>query len=94
MVGTILKLTKHAEIKLQQRGIPINLIKKVVTKPEMILRDNFDTTLVHFIGKIENKFLRIIGRWQDKNTLLIITAFVDRRITLKKGVIKNDKNNL
>jgi len=72
MVGTILKLTKHAEIKLQQRGIPINLIKKVVTKPEMILRDNFDPTLVHFIGKIENKFLRIIGRWQDRPSCHVV----------------------
>jgi hypothetical protein len=41
--------------------------------------------LTHFIAKIGDRFLRIIGRFEDKENLLIISAFFDRRLKRKKG---------
>jgi len=40
--------------------------------------------LLHFIGKIRNKFLRVIGRFEDNETFVVVSAFFDRRIKGKE----------
>jgi len=41
--------------------------------------------LVHFIGGIKGNFLRVIGRWESKRKLLIISAFIDRRLKRRRA---------
>jgi len=59
-------LTSHAKIKIRQRNIDLDQIKKIVSNPELIEPDKFDKSLTHFIGSIEGKFLRIICREKGK----------------------------
>jgi len=75
-----IKLTKHAKFKIAQRNIDLNDIKQVVLEPELTKPDKFDSSLIHFIRFIKGKFLRVIGRWEGKKDLLVITAFYDRRL--------------
>jgi hypothetical protein len=80
-----IKLTKHAKTKIGQRNIKKDDIRKVVLNPDLIEPDKYDENLTHFIAKIGDRFLRIIGRFEDKENLLIISAFFDRRLKRKKG---------
>ena len=84
-----IKLTKHAKIKNRHRKIALDDIKKVILRPELMEPDKFDKSLVHFIGNVEGKFLRVIGRWKSKKDLLVISSFFDRRL---KRRIEHDKN--
>jgi len=52
----------------------------VILKPELSEPDKFDTFLMHYIGTIRSKFLRVIGRWEDKEIFIIGSAFFDRRL--------------
>lgn len=74
------KLTKHAHVKIIQRGISEEIIGRVVLQPTFARPDKNDNTLVHFIKKINDKYLRVIGRWENRNNLLVISAFYDRRL--------------
>ncbi|MHB1681128.1 MAG: DUF4258 domain-containing protein [bacterium] len=74
------KLTKHAKIKIKERNISLNIIEKIISNPEMIENDKIDESLVHFIGKVDGRYLRIIGRRDSKNSFLVISSFFDRRI--------------
>ena len=78
-----IRLTKHAKLKMDERGILLEMVKKVVYTPLFTEKDKFDNTLVHLIRKIENRYLRVIGRWENKNNFVVISTFFDRRI--KKG---------
>lgn len=80
-----IKLTKHAKLKIGQRKILLDDIKKVILTPESMETDKFDKTLVHFIGGIKGNFLRVIGRWESKRKLLIISAFFDRRLKRRRA---------
>jgi len=82
------KFTKHAKIKIAERDITPQEIKKTLTDPMMSESDKFDPMLTHHIGLIKDKLLRVIGRWESKNTFLVVSAFYDRR--LKRS--KHDKN--
>jgi len=84
-----LKLTKHAEIKIKERNIDLDHIRKVISRPEFTKPDKFDKSLTHFIGNIEGKFLRVICRRESKRDLLVISAFFDRRLTRRKRHGKN-----
>ena len=75
-----IKITKHAKTKINQRNIVLDDIRKVALNPDLIEIDKYDKSLTHFIGKIGGRFLRIIGRWESKEDLLIISAFFDRRL--------------
>ena len=66
----VIKLTKHAKIKIKERNISLNIIKKIISNPEMIENDKIDESLVHLIGKLDGRYLRIIGR-RDIDILLI-----------------------
>ena len=76
-----IKLTKHAKIKIIERNISLDTIKNIIANPELIENDKFDDSLTHFIKKVNDKYyLRIIGRWEDKNCFLVVSCFFDRRI--------------
>jgi len=78
-----IKLTKHASSKIAERNISLDTIREVVTDPDQEEMDRFDDSLVHFIGRVENRFLRVIGRWEGEGEFVVVSAFFDRR--LKKG---------
>ena len=78
-----IKLTKHAGSKIAERNISLDTIRVVVTDPDQEEMDRFDDSLVHFIGRVENRFLRVIGRWEGEGEFVVVSAFFDRR--LKKG---------
>ena len=78
-----IKLTKHASIKIAQRNISFEDIKHVILEPEWSESDKFDTFLMHYIGTVREHFLRVIGRWEDKETFIVVSAFFDRRLKRK-----------
>lgn len=84
------RLTRHANIKIEQRGITLEEIRDVVLNSEFVVKDKFDESLEHFIGFKNNKFLRVIGRWINKEELLVVSAFYDRR--LKRRRRRHDKD--
>ena len=47
-----IKLTKHANKKIKERKISIEIIHNVVNNPLLKEIDKFDSTLQHFIKKI------------------------------------------
>jgi hypothetical protein len=38
---------------------------------------------MHYIGPVKGHFLRVIGRWEDKETFIVVSAFFDRRLKRK-----------
>jgi uncharacterized DUF497 family protein len=78
-----IKLTNHAKTKISQRSIELEDIRNVALNPDLIETDKHDKSLIHFIGKIGGRFLRIIGRMESEEELLIISAFFDRRLMRK-----------
>ena len=77
-------LTYHAQIKSKQRAIPHDYIHKVIENPDIHETDRFDSSLIHFISQIEDRYLRVIGRWLNQNDFLVVSVFFDRRLK-KKG---------
>lgn len=77
-----IKLTKHAEAKIKERQIKLKEIEKVIRNPELIEEDRVNSDVVHMIGKIRDKYLRVIVR-KEENNLIVISAFYDRRV--KRG---------
>jgi len=80
MPNILIKLTDHAKLKMKQRAITLEEIRKVILNPESIEYDKFDKDLMHYIGRIRGKYLRIIVKHESKEELLIISAFFDRRL--------------
>jgi uncharacterized DUF497 family protein len=72
--------TKHAEINIKKRNISNEIIENVILNFAFIEKDKYDDSLIHYIGKIQDKFLRVIVRQINNEKLLIISAFFDRRI--------------
>ncbi|QWR76732.1 hypothetical protein [Candidatus Magnetomonas plexicatena] len=79
-----IKLTKHAAGKIRQRGIKTEDIDCVVNEPLFVEFDRFDNTLKHFVGFVNDKYLRVIGRNVSEETLLIISVFYDRRLKSRR----------
>jgi len=75
-----IKFTKHASLKIKQRNIEVSDIEKVIQAPDIVLNDKFDNELVHFAGKINDKFLRVIVKYENNSDVVIISAFFDRRL--------------
>lgn len=82
----LIRLTKHAERKLQQRGIRIEEVIEVVANPAMTRNDAIDPELVHYIAGYRDSNLRVIGKWVPKKTFVVVTAFIDRRIQQKDRI--------
>jgi len=79
-----IKLTKHAKTKMIQRHIALDDVREIVLKPDLVEQDKFDKSLKHFIGSKSGKFLRVIGRQESAEDLLVISAFFDRRLKREK----------
>ena len=78
-----LRLTRHAREKISIRKISIEDIQKIILNPDWEEIDKFDNTLTHLIGKIGDRFLRVIGRFEDDELFVVVSAFFDRRIKRK-----------
>ena len=78
-----LRLTRHAREKISIRKISIEDIQKIILNPDWEEFDKFDNTLTHLIGKIGDRFLRVIGRFEDDELFVVVSAFFDRRIKRK-----------
>jgi hypothetical protein len=81
----VIKLTRHADGKMKLRDIKMDDLKCVVDEPLFIEFDRFDNTLTHFIGCINAKYLRVIGRKDPDDTFLVVSVFYDRRLKNKGG---------
>ena len=81
----VIKYTKHANYKILERNIEIDYIKNTIMNPDQKTSDMFDESLEHFIKKIDDKYLRIIGKWESRETLIVISAFYDRRIKRREN---------
>ncbi|HOO15134.1 MAG TPA: DUF4258 domain-containing protein [Candidatus Marinimicrobia bacterium] len=80
MSNVLIKLTDHAKLKMKQRNIKLAEIRKVISNPENREADKFDKDLMHYIGKVRGKHLRVIVKQADKDEFIVISAFFDRRI--------------
>jgi hypothetical protein len=85
-----IKLTEHARLKIAERDISLDVIRDVVSNPELKEKDKFDSSLTHLIGRVGDRFLRVIGRWKGKEEFIVISAFFDRRV--KKRREHSDKD--
>jgi phosphopantetheine adenylyltransferase len=81
----IIKLTNHAKIRLKDRNLTIKEIEETIKNYDTVKPDKFDPLVIHYIKKMDNKFLRVIAKWKDEETLLVISAFYDRRLKKKGG---------
>lgn len=75
-----IRVTKHAKIKINQRNIQMKDIERIVQNPQIKEQDKFDKTLTHFVGSVQGRFLRVIGKRENEGEFLIISAFYDRRL--------------
>ena len=75
-----IRLTQHASRKLKQRGLQVQDLLEVIADPAMTKGDAIDPDLIHYISPYRGGHLRVIGKWEDDNIFLVVTAFVDRRI--------------
>ena len=80
-----IKFTKHATDKLVERNIEIDDIKNTIMNPDQKTSDRLDESLEHFTKKIDDKYLRVIGKWESRETLIVISAFYDRRIKRREN---------
>ena len=84
----VIKFTYHALRKLDERNInPIDIKQGIESALEKE-NDRIYPEVVHYIVEKEGKYLRIIGKFLDEETFLVISAFYDRR--LKKKEWKHD----
>ncbi|MCF8052730.1 MAG: DUF4258 domain-containing protein [Desulfobacterales bacterium] len=75
-----IRVTQHASRKLKQRGLQVQDLLEVITDPAMTKDDVIDPDLIHYISPYQGGHLRVIGKWEDGNIFVVVTAFVDRRI--------------
>jgi len=81
----IVKFTMHAKLRLKERDIAVEEVEKAVKNYDMIESDRFDPSVVHYIKKMDDKFLRVIAKRKNEKTLLVISVFYDRRLKKKSG---------
>ena len=75
-------LTQHAKdkfeaIKKAKVKINMDLLKETLTSPDVVQVDKIDPELTHYIKKIENKYLRVVCK-REERYYKVITFFYDR----------------
>lgn len=80
-----IRFTRHAQKKRDERGITPDLVKKTVLSYQEKRQDIHDRELVHYIGCVKDRFLRVIGRWESPETFVVVTTFFDRRLKKERG---------
>lgn len=76
------ELTAHAKTVIEERGIQLDWLDRVLSTPERIEPDRDDPDLQHAIGRIvENgdRWLRVIYN-ADATPWRIVTAYFDRAL--------------
>ena len=81
----IVKFTVHAKLRLRERDITVEKVEKAIKNYDMIESDRFDPSVVHYIKKMDDKFLRVIAKRKNEKTLLVISVFYNRRLKKKSG---------
>jgi len=81
----IVGFTIHAKLRPKERNITVEEVEKAVKNYDMIGSDRFDPSVVHYIKKIGDKFLRVIAKKKNEKTLLVISVFYDRKLKKKSG---------
>jgi hypothetical protein len=74
------ELTAHARTVLEERGIPLDWLERVLVNPERTERDRADPGLRHAIGRIaenDDRYLRVIYN-ATVTPWRIVTAYFDR----------------
>jgi hypothetical protein len=89
MKNISIMLTEHAKVKIKERGISTLAIRDAIENPDRVEADKFDDQLSHFIKRINERFLRVIGKREDDATMIVISVFFDRRI--KRSSYDKDK---
>jgi len=74
-----------AHARPKERNITVEEVEKAVKNYDMIESDRFDPSVVHYIKKMDDKFLRVIAKRKNEKTLLVISVFYDRRLKKKSG---------
>ncbi|MBI4390148.1 MAG: DUF4258 domain-containing protein [Nitrospinae bacterium] len=80
------ELSQHALDVLQERGISVEWVERVVSRPVLTKPDPVDSALEHQLGEIaefDNRVLRVIVNVQV-NPVRVVTAYFDRKM---KGVL-------
>ena len=75
------RLTAHAELVLQRRGISLEWVEDTLRLPTSQRVDERDTTLTLAFRQIPeagDKWLRVVYRMENKNIHVVVTAFFDR----------------
>lgn len=81
----VIKYTRHANDKIVERNIKIDDIKNTIINPDRKTSDMIDESLEHFIKKFGDKYLRVIGKLESRETFIVISAFYDRRIKRREN---------
>jgi len=84
------KLTNHAKEKINQRGIRIEDVEEAIRNPDKKALDRTDERLIHFIKKFQDRHLRVIVK-TDRNDIIVVSAFYDRRLKRRQ---EHDQNKL
>lgn len=77
---TFTRLTAHAELMLDRRGLKMDWIEDTLRDAAIVRHDERDPTLnlaFRQIPEAGDKWLRVVYR-MDKQTHVVVTAFFDR----------------
>jgi hypothetical protein len=76
------ELTAHAKTVIEERGIQLSWLERVLTKPERTEPDRVDPHLQHAIGRVTehgDRYLRVIYNGTS-TPWRIVTAYFDRAL--------------
>ena len=73
-------LTNHAKTVLQERGIPVEWVRLVLERPQLLIPDEEDPELLHAMAAIPDREDRVLRVVYNKNVVpwRIVTAYFDR----------------
>ncbi len=79
--------TRHAEERLEARGISKENIERILGGPDWTEPDPVDASLTRAYGPLEarrGQMLRVVFRAIDERRLVVVTAHVDGTATRRK----------
>ncbi|MEI8064144.1 MAG: DUF4258 domain-containing protein [Verrucomicrobiota bacterium] len=78
-------LTKHAKDVLEERGLPVAWLERVLDTPQLIELDPDDGDLEHYLGRIAehgNRVLRVVVN-KTVRPARVVTLYFDRTMRNK-----------
>lgn len=76
-----LRLSHHARMRLKQRGIPLDLVRRTLEHPDRTWPDPGDATITHaskHFHRLNDSILRVVYNHVEE-PWLIVTAFFERK---------------